>query len=71
MAKRDVRRGLAITKKIARLNKREAEVLASIPTDMAVDNATVKKIVTYGSLLKRQSALITELEAILKTMLRL
>jgi hypothetical protein len=64
--KRETSRALAIVKKITRLNKREAELLASIPTDMAVDNVTLKKMVTYSSFLKRQSALLAELETILK-----
>jgi hypothetical protein len=64
--KRETSRALAIVKKITRLNKREAELLASIPTDVAVDNVTLKKMVTYSSFLKRQSALLAELETILK-----
>jgi hypothetical protein len=68
MTKQETRRALALIKKIARLNKREAKLLASIPTDVAVDNATLKKIVTYSSFLKQQSAFLTELETILKKM---
>jgi hypothetical protein len=67
-AKREAKRALALIKKIARVNKREAELLASIPTDVAVDNATVKKIVTYSSLLKRESAFLAELKTILEKM---
>jgi|SRR5262249_47029218 len=68
MTKREARQALALIKKIVRLSKREATVLSSIPTDAEVDNATVKKIAVYGSLLKRQSALLTQLETILKKM---
>ena len=68
MTKREARQALALIKKIVRLSKREATVLCSIPTDAEVDNATVKKIAVYGSLLKRQSALLTQLETILKKM---
>jgi len=67
-AKREAKRALALIKQIARVNKREAELLASIPTDVAVDNATVKKIVTYSSLLKRESAFLAELKTILEKM---
>jgi hypothetical protein len=68
MTKRELRQALAMIKKIARLNAREAALLASIPTDVAADNATLKKIVTYSSLLKRESALLQELETILRKM---
>jgi hypothetical protein len=68
MTKRETRRALALIKKISRLNKREAALLSSIPTDATVDNATVKKIVTYSSLLKRESALLSQLEKILEKM---
>jgi len=68
MTKREVRRALALIKKIARLNKREAELLASIPTNVEVDTATLKKIVKYSPLLKRQSALLAQLEKILEKM---
>ena len=44
------------------------QLLASIPTDVAVDNATIKKIVTYSSLLKRESAFLAELKTILEKM---
>ena len=59
---------MALIKKIARLNKREAELLASIPTNVEVDTATLKKIVRYSPLLKRQSALLVQLEKILEKM---
>jgi hypothetical protein len=68
MTKRETRRALALIKKISRLNDREAQVLASIPTDATVDNTTVKKIVTYSSLLRRESALLTQLQKILEKM---
>ena len=59
---------MALIKKIARLNKREAELLASIPTNVDVETATLKKIVRYSPLLKRQSALLVQLEKILENM---
>ena len=68
MTKREAPQALALIRKIVRLSKREARVLSSIPTDAEVDNATVKKIAAYASLLKRQSALLAQLETILKKM---
>jgi len=68
MTKREARQAIALIKKIVRLSKREATVLSTIPTDAEVDNGTVKKIAAYGSLLRRQSALLVELETIIKRM---
>jgi hypothetical protein len=68
MTKRETKRALALIKKIGRLNKREAELLASIPANVDVDTATLKKIVRYSPLLKRESALLAQLEKILEKM---
>src|SRR5262249_35167303 len=65
MPKREARQALALIKKSGRLSKREATVLSSIATDAEVDNATLKKIAGYGSLLKRQSALLTQVGPLL------
>jgi hypothetical protein len=68
MTKRETKRALALIKKIVRLNKREAELLASIPANVDVDTATLNKIVKYSPLLKRESALLSQLEKILENM---
>jgi hypothetical protein len=68
MTKLETKRALAVIKKIERLNKREAELLASIPANVDVDTATLKKIVKYSPLLKRESALLSQLEKILENM---
>ena len=66
MTKREAKHALAILQKMAALNKRETELLATIPARVADDSAAVVKIVAYGSLLKRQSELLRELETILE-----
>ena len=68
MTKRETKRALALIKKIGRLNNREAELLASIPAHVNVDTATLKKIVKYSPLLKRELALLAQLEKILEKM---
>jgi hypothetical protein len=49
-----------------RLNKREAELLASIPANVDIDTATLKTIVKYSPLLKRESALLSQVAKILQ-----
>jgi hypothetical protein len=66
MTKREAKRALATLNKIAVLNKRETELLATIPARVADDSATVVKIIAYGSLLKRQAELLRELATILE-----